>query len=476
MKKSMTRLLSGLLVLFLVISVGCGNKAIPSDTKGFKYLSNERLDYDAIISTVKELTSEKYEGRLAGGKGNTLAEDYIVNYFENIGLEKPEKLGSYKQPYKQLTMINNSTPMLQILDKSGKVIKDYLLPYNFTNSGGIVGSAVKGEVSAEGIVIMSKSELEKVKDNIAGKVLLVSKEARTEFYQNSNLMSMIKGKGVKGLLLEVDVLSSRNMYKHLPISPYAMEPTSYDNDNGPLVASVESTSFMEMVNSVKLGNQVHMKSDYTPTEVEVSNIIGVIPGSDEKLKNEYIIVSGHLDHVGNNQNGTYNSGALDNASGVATFMEIAKAIKNNKTPPKKTIVFIAFNGEEEGLYGAYHLASNPVFPINPQNAVVINLDMVGSKNIMPLTLGNYNELDTKLREDLYVFAKDLNIEVEKAMESASDHTPFAEIDIPALTVINMDIENPAYHTPKDTLADVVDRDRIGEVAKLILYYIDHRAY
>lgn len=468
-----------LVILFLTISFftsSCGKDSQSSTyVKGFRNLSEESIYSDNIVKTIEELSSEKYEGRLAGSNGNKLTEDYIVDYFKGIGLEMPESLGSYKQTYHQRVMMTNGAPILQILDKDGKLVKNFIYPDNFINSGAVAGTSVKGEVSAEGLVISNKDEL-KNNEKLKGKILIVNKDIRSQVGNNNNLMTMIMGSGVKGLVLEVDITNQRNPYKHLPISPFAMEESMYDNQNGPVIVSAENNTFKEISDSANQGNYIHIKVDYNPMEVQVSNIIGVIPGSDPKLKDQYIIIGGHLDHVGNNKNGTYNSGALDNASGVATLMEVAKALKESKKAPGQTIVFIAFNGEEEGLFGAYYFSENPVFPMNKENTVMINLDMVGSKAIMPLTLGNYNELETELREDLFKYAQDLNIECEKAVEPASDHTPFAQTGIQALTLINMDIENPAYHTPKDTLSNTIDKERIGQVAKLVLYYIDKNAY
>ena len=478
MKKSNMRKLGILLTLMLVFFASSCGKTTQTNTniKGFVNLSEGSIYPESIVKTIEELSSEKYEGRLAGSNGNKLTEDYIAEYFDSIGLEMPEKLGTYKQTYSQLVMETVGAPLLQLVDKDGKVIEDFIYPDNFTNRASTQGISVKGEVSTKGVVIESKDELFKNKEKLNGKILIINKNIRSAIGSNTGLMQVVKNCGVKGLVLEMDITSPNDQYKHLTISPYSMQDSMYDNQNGPLFVYAENGTFEKISNSVGQGNLIHIKSDYQPKEVEVSNIIGVIPGSDPKLKDQYIIIGGHLDHVGDNKNGTYNSGALDNASGVSTLMEVARAIKEAKIPPKKTIMFIAFNGEEEGLYGAYHYVENPVFPLNKDNTVVINIDMVGSKNIMPLTLGNYNELETKLKEDLFKYAEDLNIDCTNAKEEASDHTPFAQRDIQALTLINMDIENPAYHTPKDKVEDTIDQERIGQVAKLVLYYIDKTAY
>lgn len=477
MKKNTIRKPGILLVLCIVLLTSACSKNIQTNTyvKGFKNLSEKSIYSDNIVKTIGELASEKFEGRLAGSNGNKLAEDYIADYFKKIGLEMPQSLGSYRQTYSQTVMIKNGAPVLQILDKKGKVIKDFIYPDNFINSGAIASTSIKGEASAEGLVIGSRDDLNN-KESLKGKILIINKDIRSQIGNNTSLMTMVKGSGALGLVMEIDITSPSNPYKHLPISPYALHKSLYDNEKGPLVVSVESNTFKEISNSAKQGELIKIKEDYESKEVQVSNIIGVIPGSDSKLKDEYIIISGHLDHVGDNKNGTINGGALDNASGVSTLMEVARVMKESKTPPKKTIIFIAFNGEEEGLFGAFYYAEHPVFTMNKDNTVVINIDMVGSKAVMPLTLGNYNATETKLREDLIKYSQDLNIDSTKAVEDASDHTPFAQRNIQALTLINLDIENPAYHTPKDTLENTISQDRIGQVAKLVLYYLDKNAY
>lgn len=474
MKKSSLRLLGILLIFLMLFTSGCGGST-QTDVKGFRYLSNEHLDYDAIMSTIKELSSEKYAGRLAGSEENKLAEDYIANYFEQIGLQKAKSLDSYKQTYKQYTMINNSIPILQIVDNGGTVVKDYVLPENFIYNSWLDRSSMNGEITAEGLLVKSKEELKNVKDKLDGKVLLLSKEVKAEYGGTRNIMMDVMGYGVKGVILEVSPGSQDYPFKNLTIYPFATNKSYYDNEKGPLFLSVEDTAFKEITNNVMLGNLIHLKADYSPTEVEPSNIIGVIPGSDAKLKNQYIIISAHMDSVGNNMNGTYNGGALDNTSGVATLMEIAKVIKEDKKQPKKTIIFIAFNGRNEDLQGSNNFVKNPIFPIKKDNTVVINLDMIGSKTVLPLTLVNYKALDTDLNQDFSKFAEELGIEVEQIIGSGCDDTPFGEAGIQAITATNLDI-TCGIGTPKDKVEDTVDKDRLGEIAKLVLYYIDHEAY
>ena len=116
-------------------------------------------------------------------------------------------------------------------------------------------------------------------------------------------------------------------------------------------------------------------------EFVAPNVIGWIEGSDPQLKHEYVVFSAHFDHIGVSQiaasdgDSVYN-GADDNASGTAALLEIAEAFASLRTPPARSVVFIATSGEERGLLGALHYTANPTFPL--ENAIAnLNLDMVG---------------------------------------------------------------------------------------------------
>ena len=109
----------------------------------------------------------------------------------------------------------------------------------------------------------------------------------------------------------------------------------------------------------------------------VKNVIGVLPGSDPVLSREAVIFSAHLDHIGRaTGEDTVNNGADDNASGCTAVCELADAFGALPTPPKRTMIFMTFWGEEKGLLGSLHYANNPEWPL--ENTVAnINIEMVG---------------------------------------------------------------------------------------------------
>ena len=120
---------------------------------------------------------------------------------------------------------------------------------------------------------------------------------------------------------------------------------------------------------------VASKTSFKP--MDSSNVIGLIPGSDPKLKDQVVVLSAHLDHIGTNEGGEgdrINNGALDNAIGMASLIEEAKRFKTAATPPRRTVMFLAVTAEEKGLVGSDYFANHPTVPLKSIVADV-NLDM-----------------------------------------------------------------------------------------------------
>lgn len=141
------------------------------------------------------------------------------------------------------------------------------------------------------------------------------------------------------------------------------------------------------------GVSVTLRTDVVRRESPSHNVIGILPGSDPKLKDEVIVIGAHYDHLGRGGSGSLaqregeiHHGADDNASGTSGLLELARMFSTQKPKPQRTIVFIAFSGEEEGLIGSSYYVNHPVVPL--QNTVaMINLDMIGRLNERKLTIG-----------------------------------------------------------------------------------------
>ena len=213
-----------------------------------------------------------------------------------------------------------------------------------------------------------------------------------------------------------------------------------------------------------------VKSDSVTTQ----NVVGYIEGSDENLKNEFIVIGAHYDHWGwgGQASGSkkkdivgIHNGADDNASGVSALLCILEELSKAKTKPKRSIIFISFSGEEEGLLGSKYFVSH--LPVEKTAVkVMVNMDMVGrlnpEKQIYMGGAGTFPdgvELMKKLGEN-----SGLNPVVHAGEVGGSDHVSFYKSGI---SVIGFHTGgHPQYHTPEDDI-DLINVDGGALVAKYI---------
>jgi Zn-dependent M28 family amino/carboxypeptidase len=142
-----------------------------------------------------------------------------------------------------------------------------------------------------------------------------------------------------------------------------------------------------------LAGQMTLTTDVVREEVQAYNVIGVLEGSDRVLKNETIIVGAHYDHLGTGgagslaqRSGEIHHGADDNASGTAGVLELARLFTSQRVKPKRTIVFMCFSGEEEGLLGSNYYVNHPTTPL-ANTVAMINMDMIGRMKDRKLIIG-----------------------------------------------------------------------------------------
>jgi Zn-dependent M28 family amino/carboxypeptidase len=142
-----------------------------------------------------------------------------------------------------------------------------------------------------------------------------------------------------------------------------------------------------------LTGEVALTTDVVRKEVQAYNVIGVLDGSDRVLKNETIILGAHYDHLGlggegslAQRQGEVHHGADDNASGTAGLLELARLLTSQRPRPKRTVVFIAFGGEEEGLLGSNYYVNHPTSPL-ANTVAMINMDMIGRLKDRKLIIG-----------------------------------------------------------------------------------------
>jgi hypothetical protein len=206
-----------------------------------------------------------------------------------------------------------------------------------------------------------------------------------------------------------------------------------------------------------------------------NNVAGLVEGSDPALKGEYVVMTAHLDHVGIGRavNGdTIYNGAMDDASGVAAIIEIARRLKTSKTAVKRSVLFVAVAGEEKGLLGSRYFAARPTVPFD-KIVADINLDMF--LPLYPLKVIEVQGLaESSLGESVRIAAKELGVEVQTDREPEqnrfirSDQYSFIRRGVPALAFkfgyefgspeerTRLDWVRDRYHQPSDDTTQPVN--------------------
>lgn len=221
--------------------------------------------------------------------------------------------------------------------------------------------------------------------------------------------------------------------------------------------------------------------------IEAKNVVGTLPGAGP-LADEVIVIGAHYDHVGRNEHnnstggqsakGKIHYGADDNASGTCGLLELARRFGAMKNRQGRRLVFVAFTGEELGLFGSKHYANNPIFPLE-KTAIMLNMDMIGrSKEV--------DDGGTK-KDRLVIYGHGTAEGLEKIVDAASakfdfklfkvpggsgpsDHDSFYKKKIPVLFFFTG--THPDYHKPTDT-ADRINYEAMAKVVDYVELYANH---
>jgi Iap family predicted aminopeptidase len=191
------------------------------------------------------------------------------------------------------------------------------------------------------------------------------------------------------------------------------------------------------------------------------NVVGLIEGTDSLLRNEYLIIGAHLDHVGS-QAGILFPGANDNASGSAGVLEIAQAFQNSKLKPKRSIIFVLFASEEQGLFGSKYFVEN--LKINPKKiTAMLNLDCVGYGD--SIQVGNGKSAPSLWNISKSIDGQNANLMVKETWNGGgADATPFHEKGIPCLYFVSK-YSYDHLHQPTDKV-ETLNPGLLEEIVRL----------
>jgi Zn-dependent M28 family amino/carboxypeptidase len=208
-----------------------------------------------------------------------------------------------------------------------------------------------------------------------------------------------------------------------------------------------------------------------PALVRAPNVLALLPGRDDELRDEVVVVVAHFDHLGIripvDGDSIYN-GADDNASGTAAVLELAQAFRALPQPPRRSILFLLVSGEEHGLWGSAAFVQDPVVPLE-RIVAAVNFDMVGRNSPDSVFIGDHDRSSLgALAFALSDAHPEVGMRLVPGPGGASDHLPFRYAGIPAILFfagLHTD-----YHTPDDE-ADRLDYHKTARVVRMGFYTI-----
>lgn len=421
----------------------------------------------ALKKHVYALADDSMGGRNTGTVGAELAANYIENQYKQIGLIPKGDNQTFLQKYAFYTgkkYVRKNA--LHIGGKNYKLDKDYFA-FNYSSNGHLNG---KGVFVKNGIEISGKINDYENQQDLNGKIFFIdasvpnlldfhtAKSKETEI--EARIENAIK-KGAKAIVLySSDTLLELKANLNIKTKEYSI----------PIVCLKTP---IPTAPNLKVSLQVTLEKEKKTSQ----NIVGFIDNNAAST----IIIGAHYDHLGLGEDGNslyrgapaIHNGADDNASGVASVIELARAIKNEKIKyGNYNYLILSFSGEELGLYGSKCFVGNIVNQIDSQKIdCMINLDMVGrlstkDKNLEINGVGSSPSFDTIIKSIAIE-----NIRVKEGMEGIgpSDHTSFYLKNIPVLHFFTGQHED--YHKPTDD-ADKVNFEGMQSVCNYILQTIE----
>jgi len=470
--KRTTSLLSALVAASVMLS-GCGKQTTSDVAEQAPEVQSENIE-----AHIAFLADDTLRGRDTGSNGYQVAANYVSSYFKQYGLTPMGEFGSYEQ------QVNFRKSFLEqakftITNEAGEHSVEY--PQQFITSGSslYVDETVNAETVFVGYGVVDKAfELNDyegldVKDKVV--VMLMGRPDHLPSEEGAHIGSThqkLKHAAENGAVGVITIHTpKREKVRSFSVSAkYANAPrySWLDNDEqpfghyaelkggayvdyqfaAPLFAGAEKSledvlaldNENQTIKGFALKSTVELENKSSHRQVSSPNVVAAIEGSDPKLKNEYVVFSAHLDHIGVSAHGDHddkiNNGALDNASGVSILLETARMMTELTVKPKRSVLFVVVAGEERGLLGSSYFANNPTVPAT-QMVANVNLDM-------PLVLYPFADViafgstHSTLGTIVDAAAKKVGLSLsedpmpEQALFTRSDHYSFVKVGVPSV--------------------------------------------
>ncbi len=462
--------------------------------------TNSSQHTSQILQNIEELSNKRFNGRQAGTSGSAQAARFVANQYNAMGLipiipatDEPSRIQWFQDsPLTGRHILSSALVQIFSTQNSGQrpnaslqIGNDYLpildspavnltTPIVFVGYG--IGDPARGIDDYRDVNVRNRTVLFlRGKPSIYSRWITLKEKVQTA-----------QEKGAAGFLTVTGPLLSRYEKRkglgQIPLALYSSTP-----DDRPLpgawingktlnrqLATIHESleRLQEQANSNPgqvsrpLPLIAHLAWDTQEETGAMRNVVGMIPGHDPTLRDEIILIGAHHDHFGE-QAGLMFPGADDNASGTAVMLEVAEHFTKEGKAPKRSILFVSFDGEERGLLGSTHYVDNPARPLN-QTVAMINVDHVGMGN-GTLTVGVTHSEKLIAQEAANLVGLQEKIKTYGYFPGG-DHVPFYERDVPTITIVSAGI-HPHFHQPSDT-SEEIDPNIVSTATKFVISLVN----
>lgn len=472
---------------------------------------------DHIKADMTYLSDDLLQGRQPGTEGFALASKYVETQFMSMGLLPGVDGKSYVQPVTlKKGIVNESESSLVLVSKGDRTAlvydEDFMVQPNLVSAM----SEVAGQLIFVGYGVhapaLGYDDYQKI--DVKNKIVVFFNQAPEFFPSNERayfssapvkyeeavkrgaigaITMQLPGeqrtsweaavrRSKQGISRWADATGqAQNTFEQLKVIA-TFNPANAEKlfvNSGKKMDAIVNSIKNNKPQSLPLNLEARMKVSSETSSIATSNLIGIIPGSDPVLKNEYVVYVAHVDHFGIGvpvKGDSIYNGAHDNASGTSIALEIARTYKRLKEPTKRSIIIAIVTGEESGLLGSDFFASNPTIP---QQSMVANFSMDMPFFFHPvLDIVPYGAQHSSLSKPLGEAAKYLNLGIgpdpfpEQVVFIRSDHYSFIKKGIPSLfiksgfktvesdkvdrSVADVAWRRTTYHTPQDDMSQDFD--------------------
>jgi Zn-dependent M28 family amino/carboxypeptidase len=444
----------------------------------------EAITPDGLLAHIKVLASDEFEGRAPGTKGEELSVKYITDQFKQVGLKPGNPDGTYTQEVPLAGIKSEPSMAFKVGDK----MTDLKYPDDFVASSARLEPEIKiddSDVIFVGYgIVAPEYGWDDYKDvDVRGKtiLMLINDPSIPDPKDSSKLDNkMFKGKAMTyygrwtykyEIAAKKGAAAAVIIHETEPAAyPYSVVKTSWAKENYEIdapdknIEAVKARSWITLDAAKKLLADCGQDFDalkksaitkaFRPVALDAKaninikqqlrsfkshNVIGKLDGSDPKLQDEYVIYTAHWDHLGRHaelQGDQIFNGAIDNASGVGSLIELAAAFTKLNPLPKRSVLFMATTAEEAGLLGAKFYTAHPLYPLE-KTLADITIDTINpwgkTRDIQDLS-DNNSTLDDLLAAAAKRNGRVMtpNSQPEKGSFYRADHFEFSKLGVPAL--------------------------------------------